>query len=322
MLSLPSDINEFSKLFKIPIPKHEEFWYYVQTLAKSPQYADLPELVRRFAEFEKAVGDVKAYKRQCFEKLVPELRANRAYWRLQECSIVKNLPRKKLTLTGKGNWLLSVDIIQANYSTLLCYDVENELKPSWAEFCTKHQVDPVLAQSKSFRQYVFGHLSPSRTQRIQHMYITQFIRALGTSDSVFISPDEVILAADSREELRQLMEKVREVDQRSFGLTPLEAFHVKLTPFQFYKIEGKGQYAKSLLDPNTLEEKDEVHLYGVPGNMYYLKFKQYVLGEPLEERDLFFWTEQRLAKWVATEVAAVCDACGNPLANHYCDPGL
>lgn len=35
------NISEFSKLYKINIPKHDEFEYYIKTLSKSKEYSFL-----------------------------------------------------------------------------------------------------------------------------------------------------------------------------------------------------------------------------------------------------------------------------------------
>lgn len=307
----PQDINEFSRLFKIPIPKHGEFEYYVQTLANVPQYEDLLELVWKFVKFEKQLeGTLKAYKKKCFEAMVAYVRATQCYERILEYDAAKNLFRKKLTLQPNAPWLLSVDVVQANFNTFRCFDLDSEIGNTWEGFCQNWGTDPLLAESKSFRQFVFGHLSPGRVQRIQHEFITQFIKVLDGSfgtpweRKVFISPDEVILAARSIGELRDIMDTVRRVDAVRLenglaGLTqrlPRDCFSLKLTPFQLHLIEG-SQYRKVLLDPVTLKER-ETRLFGVPGNMYFMQFKQHVLQEPLDEKDLFFWTEHRLAKWV------------------------
>jgi hypothetical protein len=198
-----------------------------------------------------------------------------------------------------------VDIVQANFNTFRCFDADGELADTWEELCQQEGVDPVLAESKSFRQYVFGHLSPRRVQRIQHEYITEFINVLGVvkyagpEAIAFISPAEVILSGRNEDEIRALYKMVAKAEAELFekySPLPRRCYSFKLTPFQMTFIE-QGQYLKTLLDPETFQVKER-RLYGVPGNMYFLQFKPHVLQEELEERDLFFWTEHRLAKWI------------------------
>lgn len=35
-----------------------------------------------------------------------------------------------------------------------------------------------------------------------------------------------------------------------------------------------------------------------PGNLFHMMLKKHVIKQPLDERDLYFWNENRLAKWV------------------------
>lgn len=46
------DLDEFRRLFRVPIPVHEHAAYYIETLAQSPESAGLPGLCERFAAFE------------------------------------------------------------------------------------------------------------------------------------------------------------------------------------------------------------------------------------------------------------------------------
>src|SRR5688500_2934099 len=46
------DVDEFRRLFRVPLPVSAHAAYYVETLARSPEYADLPARVDRFAAFE------------------------------------------------------------------------------------------------------------------------------------------------------------------------------------------------------------------------------------------------------------------------------
>lgn len=45
--------------------------------------------------------------------------------------------------------------------------------------------------------------------------------------------------------------------------------------------------------PNKMKQ-----LHSVPPNKYFKMFKEHVLGEPVEEKDLYFTVDGELAKWV------------------------
>ena len=80
------DLEEFRRLFRVTIPVPEHASYYINTLARSPEFADLPALAGRFAELEErlaargaSVGD---YKHQVLAALRGELGRTAALRRL------------------------------------------------------------------------------------------------------------------------------------------------------------------------------------------------------------------------------------------------
>ncbi|MFY0542040.1 hypothetical protein [Nannocystis pusilla] len=76
------DLEEFRRLFRLHIPAAEHLAYYLDTLARSPQYADLPALAGRFAAFEERLAaqdlSVADYRQQQLLALRDELAATAA----------------------------------------------------------------------------------------------------------------------------------------------------------------------------------------------------------------------------------------------------
>ena len=58
----------------------------------------------------------------------------------------------------------------------------------------------------------------------------------------------------------------------------------------------------SLHPPITTFRQGEQSLFGVPGNQFFMYYKQHILKRELEERDLLFWCDDRLAKWVVEDI--------------------
>jgi len=82
--------------------------------------------------------------------------------------------------------------------------------------------------------------------------------------------------------------------------------HFKYNLFVFEAITKKDRGIRTFYkvnfdkDPKIAVGITEIcqRLYGVPGNQFYIFFKQHILHEDVQEEDLYFYTENRLAKWV------------------------
>ncbi len=72
---------------------------------------------------------------------------------------------------------------------------------------------------------------------------------------------------------------------------------VKFTFFTVEHVENKSK----IIIKNIVDEKFKIKyrtLFGVPGNQFYFYYKKYILNEPVEIRDLYFWNDNKLAIWV------------------------
>jgi len=307
------EIAEFAKLYKLNIPVEEHFEYYIQTLSHSFEFKDISLLVNNYAEFEEwlhenGYNNVGHYKMgSVYERMKDYLLMSEAFARCQEFnySDVKFYEKDNLKM-HEGNYMLSLDFSSANFQSVKIFDYENKLKSSWKELCNSLNIHPMIANSKSFRQVVFGNLNPKRFQKIQHYHILKLVGELEmifpTEDIISISHDELMVNLGNIETIANqkadhVLQVVREIKQKRIGdgETWME---VKPTLFKMKKI-SKGVYVKSIYFATTDSIVEAYKtLYGCPGNMYYMNFKKHILEEEVEERDCLFVLENRIAKWV------------------------
>ena len=107
----------FKKLFKVPIPVEEHAEYYIETLARSPQYAYLPDLVEGFKEFEaRCLEGVRREKLQTLDRLVEYLKETEAYAKLQVWKHLTVASYDNRHSFSQGEWLVGLDLKTANFS--------------------------------------------------------------------------------------------------------------------------------------------------------------------------------------------------------------
>ncbi|PCC67183.1 hypothetical protein SAMN02745121_08690 [Nannocystis exedens] len=302
------DLEEFRRLYRLHIPTPEHAAYYLETLARSPRYADLPALAGRFAAFEARLAaqglSVADYRQQQLLALRDELAATAAFRRLCAAAVGPAPATRNRLSEQTGAWFVSLDLREANFSVLALHDDEGALGSGpWVEFCAARGVDPVLAESKAFRQALFGYLEPKKVQRVQlglTAALADDLRRDGLEDRAIamISHDELILAfpgddaglADLRARLARLAAAPRRPAVRA-SVFRSAALEPGIDLRTFYDLAGDA--------PPALRHRA---LVGVPGNLFYVYFKRHVLEAPLDRRDLYFRVENRLAQWVVDDL--------------------
>lgn len=306
-------IEEFERLFKVNIPVPEHFDYYVDTLKRSPFYEDLGDLVERFFEYENDVVNKLGYKSAksykldyALPKLVDYIKNTNAYKGLNSWEIPNvKLRKKDLILSNVNTYLISFDFSSANYNSLKIFDVDNELFGSWSSLCRELNVHPFLVNSKSFRQYVFGNLCPKKLQTFQHIQIIKIINCLIESygyqeeDFIFISHDEFVirLRPDHKlatERIFHLHKVVDEIKTKKGIIMPM---HNKVFKNELISGEMFIQTEYNVKMGGLSEKYDR--LFKVPSNKFFKYFKEYIIKEPLDERDLMFIVEGEVATWLS-----------------------
>ena len=308
-----NEIAEFAKLFKLNIPVEEHFEYYIQTLAQTFEFKDIVSLVNNYAEFEdwlkeSGYNNVGHYKMGfAYDQLKNYILSTEAFERCQnfDYSDFKFYEKDHLKMY-EGNFMLSLDFSSANFQSVKIFDYEGKMKESWKDLCEYLKIHPMLVQSKSFRQVVFGNLNPKRFQKIQHYHILNLVEDLSSifpsEDIIFVSHDELVINLGNNESIanervNQILVVVKSIKDNYLNNGGVW-MNVNPTIFKMNKI-SKGVYVKTIYF-QTIDSIIEAYktLYGCPGNVYYINFKKHILGEEVDERDCFFISENRLAKWV------------------------
>ena len=198
-----------------------------------------------------------------------------------------------------GILLVSFDLKEANYSVLKSFNVNSEFPNTWNEFLSKLYVPEALKQSKSFRQFIMGNLNPTRNQKVQTIKIREVIDQLirlGVDDNqiVFISSDEIVVCLSENDIKNKLWVHLSEINNK------IHPFELRAKIFKLDEIAPnvliKTYYSSPVFTDTILETHKE--LYGVSGNQFYLNFKKFILNEAIDDRDIMFILENKIAKWV------------------------
>lgn len=295
--------NEFVKLFGYNIPIFDHFDYYIETLSKSKDFENIYQKANLFESYEtflKSINDIpKHYKFDVVSSLILNyFKSSTAYKNLENYAFTQNkLQNFDNSNSFDDKMLLSVDLSSANYQVFKCLDTDNEFPDTWYNLLTeKLNVHKCIAESKSYRQYILGNLNPKRINKLHHELINIIVDDLkliiGDDNIVAVLTDEFILC---------------EVNQSNYS-TVLSAINESFT-----KISNRLNYKTKLFKFNSIPNHPSVkiqsiydndfnlsytRLHGCPGNLFFWYFKQYILKEKVEPRDLLFLNDGKLASWV------------------------
>ena len=146
-----------------------------------------------------------------------------------------------------------------------------------------------LAISKPFRQYVFGNTNPKRLNRMQQSLIMEHLELLKDFNIVMISSDELIVDQIIVELRNQTLDDLKNVDWK----VPVKFKIFETKYFENYTDKVRIDH---IMDDNfnlKYKELKEVH-----GSRFFIHFKSLILEEELDEKDLLFKNDQKLAKWI------------------------
>lgn len=303
-------IKEFCKLFKVTIPVEKYFDYYIDTLSKSQKFSNVKDQLRDYKRLEvdavkKGYKNAKSMKLDyALPKLKKYIMGLPGYKDLIEFDYSKFKFFSKNELKANDDtYLISIDFSEANFNAMKHFCGSNDLGSTWPDLCFDQDIHPVLCKSKSFRQVVFGNTNPNRLQKIQHMMINEIINKMksdhGISEEefVFISHDEMILKLrpESSIATSRIVDIMKAVKASKDSLLYDMPVHFKV--FKNTKV-GKGIYVQTNYNAKlTGLSETYKNLFGVPGSKFFKYFKQYVLEEPIDNRDLMFVSDGDIAFW-------------------------
>jgi|GEM_PF-3221727 len=323
------DQREFCKLFKIKIPVHEHFDYYIDLIQRSGVLPNVYELIEGFNDYslyvqkETGYSSVVKYKLDyALPKAVEFVKSTKAYSRMEGyCAGLKtqDFRSKDERKISTGIPCLSMDIKSANFSSLVYMDGDGEFSHVWKKFISDLDIHPFLSESKSFRQYIFGNTNPKMFSKVQKELISDLKGFLQKKDVpkegvslrvndifmpedhfVFVSHDELIISLDMNSDFSldgfdlSLISDIEDSVEKWSGR---KGVPIRLTPF--IETKDKGVTIREVCDLQGEYLREE--LMGVEGSKIFLALKKHILNEPVDRRDLLFKQNESIAQWVVNE---------------------
>jgi hypothetical protein len=280
------NVKDFIKLFDLNVPHQDHFDYYISQLSKTPKFSNIYELIKMFEEADVQIDNFYEYKIQKSQEIINFIKTTNAYTDLCYDNHLADLPTNKSFTYEEGVKYLSVDLRSANWVSLKKYDQDNQLGDTYSEFLKRFDLPEVFIHSKYLRQFIFGNVNPKKQQKIQRNIIQEVVRQFSNDLTVeCVKNDEVIFSFKDFSEIKSIVSSLdsSKYKTRIFTIQRIEDFRVDT----HYDLEG-----------NSISKE----MVSVSGQQFYLKLKQYITGEPLDIRDLYFKQDGKLAIWVVDEL--------------------
>ena len=282
------DVKSFVKLFDLNVPVLEHFGYYVDQMSKTQKYKDISLFVDLYTECEDQIGDAYEFRKNKSEEIIEFIKSTNAY---NELCYDKNLidyPTNKSIEYQEGVKYLSVDLRSANWVALKSYDPNhiNELGDNYEEFLSKFKLPKVFIHSKYLRQFIFGNVNPKRLIKVQRNLIQDVVRQYQDKLQVEgVRNDEVIFSFSEFDDIKDIYNEIdhQRYKTKIFTIDRVEDFRID-----------------NLYDPSGQLQHRE--LMGVDGTLFYIKLKQYITGEKLDIRDLYFRSNGKTALWIVDDL--------------------
>jgi hypothetical protein len=276
------NVKDFIKLFDLNVPNVEHFDYYIAQLQKTPKFSNIYDLIKMFEEADISIDDFYEYKLSKSKEIIDFIKTTNAYTDLCYDNNLADLPTNKSFSYEEGIKYLSIDLRSANWVSLKKYDQENQLGNSYDEFLKRFDLPEIFTHSKYLRQFIFGNVNPKKQQKVQRNTIQEIVRQFSNDLTVeCVKNDEVIFSFKEYSEIKELVQTLdlNKYKSKIFSVQRVEDFRIDT----HYDLLG-----------NNLTKE----MVGVNGQQFYLKLKQYITGDPLDIRDLYFKQDGKLAIWM------------------------
>jgi len=274
------DIKSFTKMFQLNIPHDDHFDYYIDQLSKTEKYKNIKRFRDEFIQLESERDDLYGFRMDKMQLVINFIKDSHPYMEMIHDKNLLDLPMNRNFSYSDGVNYISVDMVQANWNSLKKYDQFNYLGDSYKDLLLKFDFPGIFCESKSMRQYIFGNVNPRLQQKVERNIIQEIIREFSDDFQVErVQHDEVIFSFDKFEDLAPF----KDLDSKRWRL---KVFTVNR------REDGK---VKTIYDTDGVELYKE--LVGIPGNIFYMKNKEYITGEKLDIRDLYFKNDGRVGVW-------------------------
>ena len=198
------------------------------------------------------------------------------------------------TESNIGKTFISIDLRKANFTVLRMYDRHIfNYKDSWEKFMAGYTVMEHIRKSKYIRNVILGACNPGKQIQAERWYVS--ILAAGLQEAFpdvkiySVNVDEIIIEYESGK--GYAYGSILDYVNHSFL-----GGNVKVELFDLNKLNGIDGYFKRIysIDESSVARID---IKGVHGELYHQVVK-YLLKQPIEEDDLVFYHDGRLARFM------------------------
>jgi len=278
------DPKSFVKLFDLNVPDIEHLEYYINQLSKTQKFKDIRKFLEMYEESEDIIGeDAYQFRKVKSEQIIEFIKSTNAYNELCYDKNLTDYPTSQTIQYDEKIKYISIDLRSANWQALKHYDPNhiNELGDNYEQFLNKFDLPKVFIHSKYLRQFIFGNVNPKRLIKVQRNLIQEIVR--NYQDRLILEGVRNDEAIFSFKDFTQLKEIVSEIDTtkyklKIFTIQRVEDFRID----SVFDVDGNFQYKE---------------MFGVDGTQFFIKLKEYITGESLEIRDLYFRSNGKLAIW-------------------------
>lgn len=279
------NVKDFIKLFDLNVPVLDHFDYYIDQLSKTNRFKDIRELIELFEQADLKIDNIYDYKMQKSQEIINFIKTTNAYTELCYDDNLIDLPTNRNFTYSEGVMYLSVDLKSANWTSLKKYDQQNQLGDTYGDFLSRFGLPEVFVRSKYLRQFIFGNVNPKKQQKVQRNLIQDVIRKCDKEHFMMqiecVKNDEVVFSFSDFGVVKEFV-------------SSLESSNYNFKLFSVQRVEDFRVDTYYDLDGNFLCKE----MVGVNGQQFYWKLKQYITGEEIDIRDLYFKQDGKLATWV------------------------
>ena len=278
------DPKSFVKLFDLNVPVIEHLDYYIDQMSKTQKYKDIKHFLSLYEESEMEISDAYEFRKNKSQEIIEFIKGTNAY---NELCYDKNLidyPTAKSIEYVEEIKYFSIDLRSANWVALKHYDPPhiNELGNDYIDFLSKFNLPKVFLHSKYLRQFIFGNVNPKRLIKVQRHLIQEMVRKYQDKLQVEgVRNDELIFSFKDFKEIESIYGEIDHDKYKTkiFTIDRVEDFRID----NLYDVDGNLVHREMM---------------GVDGTLFYIKLKEYITGEKLDIRDLYFKSNGRKAIWV------------------------
>ena len=277
------DPKSFVKLFDLNVPVIEHLDYYINQMSKTQKYKDIRHFLSLYEESEVEIDDAYEFRKNKSQEIIEFIKGTNSY---NELCYDKNLidyPTAKSIEYLEEIKYFSIDLRSANWVALKHYDPNhiNELGNDYIDFLSKFNLPKVFLHSKYLRQFIFGNVNPKRLIKVQRYLIQEMVRKYQDKLQVEgVRNDEVIFSFNDFKEIESIYGEIDHDKYKTkiFTIERVEDFRIDTS----YNVFGEILHKEMM---------------GVDGTLFYIKLKEYITGEELDIRDLYFRSNGRNAIW-------------------------